>query len=63
MGGGVLAHTLADNEKRVLLLERGDLIFTTHSLNTTRPHADLTRTGPTQVGTPPVPYTHCNDST
>lgn len=50
MGGGVLAHSLADNKKRVLLLERGDLVFTTHSLNTTRPHADLARKiGPTQV--------------
>jgi choline dehydrogenase-like flavoprotein len=50
MGGGVLAHSLADRNQRVLLLERGDLLFTTHTLNTTRPHADLSRkTGPTQV--------------
>ena len=50
MGGGVLAHALADAKQRVLLLERGDLLFTTHALNTTRPHADLyKKTGPTQV--------------
>eukprot|EP00026_Physarum_polycephalum_P000521 Phypoly_transcript_00522.p1 GENE.Phypoly_transcript_00522~~Phypoly_transcript_00522.p1 ORF type:complete len:633 (+),score=108.30 Phypoly_transcript_00522:1584-3482(+) len=49
MGGGVLAHRLAESKQRVLLLERGDLLFTTHALNTTRPHADLcTKTGPTQ---------------
>jgi len=49
MGGGVLAHSLSDKKQKVLLLERGDLLFTTHALNTTRPHADLcTKTGPTQ---------------
>ena len=52
MGGGVLAHSLADANQRVLLLERGDLLFTTHALNTTRPHADVyKKTGPTQVTT------------
>ncbi len=40
IGGGVLAQTLVENGrgKRVLLIEQGGLTFSTHCLNTPRPH-------------------------
>jgi len=40
MGGGVLAQSLLENgsSARVLLIERGGLLFSTHCLNTSRPH-------------------------
>ena len=39
MAGGVLARTLVSvYRKRVLVVERGGLLFTTHCLNTSRPH-------------------------
>jgi len=37
--GGLLAATLANKKKKVLLLERGRLLFSTHCLNTSRQHA------------------------
>ncbi|KAG8157401.1 hypothetical protein KVR01_012785 [Diaporthe batatas] len=37
-GGGSLAEVLALQKKRVLLVERGDVIFSTHILNTSRPY-------------------------
>lgn len=49
IGGGVLANDLYDtnlkvgNAKRVLLLERGGLVFHSHSLNTARPTGDRGR--------------------
>ena len=36
-GGGILADELADRGKRVLLIERGNVQFTTHVVNTARP--------------------------
>jgi len=36
-GGGILADELAGRGKRVLLIERGPLAFTTHVCNTARP--------------------------
>ncbi|KAK4163937.1 hypothetical protein QBC43DRAFT_212110 [Cladorrhinum sp. PSN259] len=36
-GGGLLADVLASRNKRVLIIERGDLLFSTHVLNTSRP--------------------------
>ncbi|KAL2754132.1 hypothetical protein ACRALDRAFT_2054178 [Sodiomyces alcalophilus JCM 7366] len=37
-GGGPLAEVLAQNKKKVLLIERGGVIFSTHVLNTSRPY-------------------------
>ncbi|ROT34482.1 FAD/NAD(P)-binding domain-containing protein [Sodiomyces alkalinus F11] len=37
-GGGPLAEVLAQKEKKVLLIERGGVIFSTHVLNTSRPY-------------------------
>ncbi|UZP37020.1 hypothetical protein NXS19_004836 [Fusarium pseudograminearum] len=36
-GGGPLAENLASKKKKVLLIERGGVIFSTHVLNTSRP--------------------------
>ena len=41
MGGGTLARRLIAANLKVLLLERGGLNWSTHVLNTSRPHADL----------------------
>lgn len=38
LAGGVLARRLIENGKRVLLIEKGGLVFSTHCLNTSRPH-------------------------
>ena len=38
LAGGILARKLVENNKRVLLIEKGGLTFSTHSLNTSRPH-------------------------
>ncbi len=47
--GGLLAATLANKKKKVLLLERGRLLFSTHCLNTSRQHANYTECkGPSQ---------------
>lgn len=51
IGGGVLAQTLIQNSngKRVLLIEQGGLTFSTHCLNTPRPHWNHNiREGPSQ---------------
>jgi choline dehydrogenase-like flavoprotein len=51
IGGGVLARTLIENSngKRVLLIEQGGLAFSTHCLNTPRPHWNHNiREGPSQ---------------
>nr|BAT62473.1 4-amino-4-deoxyarabinitol oxidase [Thelonectria discophora] len=37
-GGGPLAEVLAQRKKKVLLIERGGVIFSTHVLNTSRPY-------------------------
>ncbi|KAF4998986.1 hypothetical protein FGRMN_2785 [Fusarium graminum] len=37
-GGGPLAEALASKQKKVLLIERGGVIFSTHVLNTSRPY-------------------------
>ena len=37
IGGGILAEELAKNKQRVLLIERGGLVFSTHVCNTARP--------------------------
>ncbi|KAI0848441.1 hypothetical protein F5Y00DRAFT_270173 [Daldinia vernicosa] len=37
-GGGPMADDLARKKKRVLLIERGEVIFSTHVLNTSRPY-------------------------
>jgi choline dehydrogenase-like flavoprotein len=37
IGGGILAEELVKKQKRVLLIERGGLIFSTHVCNTARP--------------------------
>lgn len=37
-GGGLLADDLASRNKRVLIIERGGLLFSTHVLNTSRPY-------------------------
>ncbi|KAF4952969.1 hypothetical protein FSARC_12508 [Fusarium sarcochroum] len=37
-GGGPLAERLASKNKKVLLIERGGVIFSTHVLNTSRPY-------------------------
>jgi hypothetical protein len=37
IGGGILAEELVKKQKRVLLIERGGLVFSTHVCNTARP--------------------------
>lgn len=46
MGGGMLARQLINNGQRVLLIEKGGLEYSTHVLNTSRPHFDHTSTDP-----------------
>ena len=49
LAGGVLARRLIENNKRVLLIEKGDLAFSTHCLNTSRPHWQVNSVeGPSQ---------------
>jgi choline dehydrogenase-like flavoprotein len=38
IGGGVAAQQLVKERKRVLVLEKGGLLFSSHCLNTSRPH-------------------------
>jgi choline dehydrogenase-like flavoprotein len=38
VGGGILTQKLVTAKKRVLLLEKGGLLFSSHCLNTSRPH-------------------------
>ena len=38
LAGGVLARRLIEKNKKVLLIEKGGLEFSTHCLNTSRPH-------------------------
>ena len=38
LGGGILARKLVEGKKRVLLIEKGGVTFSTHCLNTSRPH-------------------------
>jgi choline dehydrogenase-like flavoprotein len=38
LGGGALAQRLVSANKRVLIVEKGGLMFSTHCLNTSRPH-------------------------
>ena len=38
LAGGTLTRKLIENNKRVLLIEGGGMIFSTHCLNTSRPH-------------------------
>ena len=38
LAGGILARKLVESNKRVLLIEKGGLLFSTHCLNTSRPH-------------------------
>jgi choline dehydrogenase-like flavoprotein len=38
MGGGVVTRKLVQGGQRILLVEKGDLLFTTHCLNNSRPH-------------------------
>jgi len=38
LGGGILAQKLTEGKKRVLLIEKGGSMFSTHCLNTSRPH-------------------------
>ena len=46
MGGGMLARQLINNGQRVLLIEKGGLEYSTHVLNTSRPHFDHTSVDP-----------------
>ena len=46
MGGGMLARQLINNGQRVLLIEKGGLEYSTHVLNTSRPHFDHKSTDP-----------------
>ena len=49
LAGGILARTLIENDKKVLLIEKGGLEFSTHCLNTSRPHWQINSTqGPSQ---------------
>ena len=49
LAGGVLARTLIEKDKKVLLIEKGGLTFSTHCLNTSRPHWQRSSTqGPSQ---------------
>lgn len=49
IGGGILTQKLVKAKKRVLLLEKGGLLFSSHCLNTSRPHWQKGETkGPSQ---------------
>lgn len=49
LGGGILANELSSKGQKVLLLERGGFPFSTHCLNTSRPHWQTGGTlGPSQ---------------
>lgn len=49
VGGGVVAQQLVKERKRVLVLEKGGLLFSSHCLNTSRPHWQRGETkGPSQ---------------
>ena len=49
IGGGVLARKLNESKKRVLLIEKGGVSFSTHCLNTSRPHWQIgSLQGPSQ---------------
>ncbi|KAI1124404.1 hypothetical protein F5Y10DRAFT_285113 [Nemania abortiva] len=41
LGGGILARQLANQKMRVLLVEKGGVTFSTHCLNTSRPHFQI----------------------
>ena len=41
LGGGILARKLADQGISVLLVEKGGVTFSTHCLNTSRPHFQI----------------------
>lgn len=49
LAGGILTRRLIERNKRVLLIEKGGLAFTTHCLNTSRPHWQIgSLEGPSQ---------------
>jgi choline dehydrogenase-like flavoprotein len=49
IGGGILARQLNESKKRVLLIEKGGVSFSTHCLNTSRPHWQIgSLQGPSQ---------------
>ena len=49
LAGGVLARELIENKKRILMVEKGGLAFTSHCLNTSRPHWQINSLqGPSQ---------------
>ena len=50
IGGGMLTRQLMEKGKRVLLIERGGLQYSTHCLNTSRPHFDHKSTDPSTPG-------------
>lgn len=41
LGGGILASKLTDKKMNVLLIEKGGVTFSTHCLNTSRPHFQI----------------------
>lgn len=41
LGGGILASQLTDKKMNVLLIEKGGVTFSTHCLNTSRPHFQI----------------------
>ncbi|KAI1370394.1 hypothetical protein F4677DRAFT_451469 [Hypoxylon crocopeplum] len=50
MGGGTLARQLIQKGNRVLLIEKGGLEYSTHVLNTSRPHYDHESQDPSTPG-------------
>ena len=49
VAGGILARKINETDKKVLLIERGGLDFSTHCLNTSRPHWQINSIqGPSQ---------------
>ena len=49
LAGGVLARKLIENKKRILVIEKGGVVFTSHCLNTSRPHWQINSLqGPSQ---------------
>ena len=49
LGGGILAQKLVKGGKRVILVEKGGLKFSTHCLNASRPHWQIgSLQGPSQ---------------
>lgn len=49
LAGGILTRKLIQSNKRVLLIEKGGLTFSTHCLNTSRPHWQINSVqGPSQ---------------